>query len=389
MEIKMNLFTRTAPWVAATLLAAVSTFAQNSKCAPSAQKSCQPGKFYEQGHELVCTQMMAGYNAPARIDVRCSWDVYATGSFLYWQPTEENLELGISNSTPYADIEDDGIAGNVIDMNFKFKPGFKVALGMNFDHDNWDAFAEYTWLHGTSSTYSNGPSALGGGILPFWGTPHLIDGNEYNTASGNWNVKLDFLDVAMARSYYVGTSLSFRPMVGARAAWIRQTYLANYLNNGDNAINVGDGGASFVSDTSVKNRSRSWGLGPRMGLGTNWMVGQGLRIYGDAAADVLYTRYTLQFKQTDSDLSTLHETVRQKHIDYLRTHLDLEIGIGWGMYLDNNNWHIDLAAGYGFQVFFDQNMFRHYSDSSNYANSFAPNGNLFVNGLTATARLDF
>ena len=43
--------------------------------------------------------MIPAYNATARIDVRGSWDIYTTGSYIFWQPREENLELGIVNKT--------------------------------------------------------------------------------------------------------------------------------------------------------------------------------------------------------------------------------------------------------------------------------------------------
>ncbi|MDE3046910.1 MAG: hypothetical protein KGI83_01020, partial [Verrucomicrobiota bacterium] len=82
----------------------------------------------------------------------------------------------------------------------------------------------------------------------------------------------------------------------------------------------------------------------------------------------------------------------QTKLGTLRSHMDLELGFGWGMYLDCNNWYIDLAAGYGFQVFYDQNMFRRYVESGTgaaSANSLVPGGNLYVHGLTATATLDF
>jgi hypothetical protein len=78
-------------------------------------------------------------------------------------------------------------------------------------------------------------------------------------------------------------------------------------------------------------------------------------------------------------------------LNTLRTHLDLEFGIAWGSYFDNNNWHVDLSAGYGFQVFFNQNMFRWFASTyyGSVAQSVSPNGNLYMHGLTASARFDF
>ncbi len=76
-------------------------------------------------------------------------------------------------------------------------------------------------------------------------------------------------------------------------------------------------------------------------------------------------------------------------IDFLRAHADFELGLGWGTYFDNNNWHIDFSATYGFQIFWDQNMFRNFESSVAPAKSFAPNGNLYVHGVTLNADFDF
>jgi hypothetical protein len=73
----------------------------------------------------------------------------------------------------------------------------------------------------------------------------------------------------------------------------------------------------------------------------------------------------------------------------VRTHLDLEMGLGWGSYFDNNNWHVDLSASYGYQVFFGQNMFRHFDSATRVGANTSQFGNLYVQGLTVTARVDF
>ncbi len=380
----LNTFSTTKSWMVASLLAATSVFAQDSNTAPATK--CRPQKSYEQGHELTASQMMAAYNAPARIDVRGAWDFYATGSFIYWQPQQENMELGISVPNNGLNLVDTSVVanpGSVINMSFDYKPGFKVGLGMNFDYDNWDAYAEYTWLHGTNSKSSNAPAG-GGAIYVFGYHPQVLatpgSTSVATTASESWKLKLDFADLQLARSYYVGTKLSFRPFLGARAAWIRQK--VDYASSLNTAVSL-----------SSTKQSRSWGLGPSIGLDTNWMLGYGLRVLGKAEADLLYTRYTLSDSQgavTTTTAALINQfSVSQKHIDYLRPHANLEMGFGWGSYFDNNNWHFDLLASYGFQVFWNQNMFRRFTDDVSRAASFLPNGDLFVQGLNLTARLDF
>lgn len=369
----MNLLTKTAPWVMGSLLAAVSAFGQtNSKC-PPAQKNMN------QGDELVANQYMAAYNAPARIDVRGAWDFYGTAAFTYWQPIQDNMELGVVDDTSNAHHLHNG---NVINMDFGYKPGFKVGAGMNFDHDNWDGFAQYTWFRGTSSTSSTQSESLSTTtIRPKWGVPTT---DRFFAASESWRLHMDLADLELARSYYNGMSLTFRPFFGVRGAWIRQHASVDYTRQQD----------ALTTSRNISEVVNSWGVGPRAGIYSNWLIGEGFRVYGNGAADLLYTRYThIGFKQltpTAGVISTDDISLNnQRDLGTVRTHLELELGLGWGTYFDNNNWHVDVSAGYGFQVFFNQNMFKQFTDRDNLALNNNPCGNLYMQGMTATARFDF
>jgi hypothetical protein len=255
----------------------ISALLLSASSLSAAVGACRPINSFEQGHELKQSQMAAAYNAPARIDVRGSWDVYFTGSYIYWQPSEENLELGISNASAAVALP---VNGNVVDMNFKYKSGFQVALGIFSDLNNWDALAQYTWLTGRHSSRANGPQD--GGLIPFWGHPA---NKETSVASGKsrWRLNIDFLDLNLGLSCYVGTRLTFRPFFGARAAWIDQKYKATYTPGG-----------TAVVPYQIRNTTTSWGLGPEVGLDTSWLLGWGIRFIGKAEADLLFTRYNLR-----------------------------------------------------------------------------------------------
>ena len=236
-----------------------------------------------------------------------------------------------------------------------------------------------------------------------------------------WNLKMDFVDATLGRWCWAGDQLSLRPFFGARGAWIRQTAMYAFLNNRGG---VGNGSADVLIETS-----RSWGIGPSFGLNADWLLGCGIRFFGAASADLLYTWYSLHRDEAEftgvtflgassesglSDFRTEGEfsqfllgligrveggfvggslahqmAVTQKHIAFLQPHADLELGFGWGSYFSEDRWHFDLSASYGFQVFWDQNMFRHFDDITMQQNSTLPSGNLYVHGLTATARFDY
>ncbi len=410
----LNLLTKTKPWVVASLLASTSIFAQQDNT------KCRPQKSFDQGHEMSQSQLMSGYNAPARVEVRGSWDVYATGSFIYWQAQQENMEIGLLSHNdpegktsygadlPFVSTGSNAYLNNmtVTSPNFTYRPGFKFGLGVNLDWDNWDGFAEYTWFHGSTGSgvkpqtgdtatgtslpngtylYSNLDAAGSYGVNAGTSVPYF-----YNNADQSWTLKMDFLDVSMARSYYSGTKLTVRPFFGARGAWIRQSINTTY-NGSTNYTN-----ANGYYNSHDNAYSSSWGVGPRAGFESNWLLGYGTRFLGNASADILYTRFVVHqdnkvvlHSSSGSATPVKTNAAVSQTIDLLRAHADLEMGFGWGSYFDNNNWHVDLSAMYGFQIFWDQNMFRNFVSFNQQAKSFAPNGNLYVHGLTMNARLDF
>lgn len=309
-------------------------------------------------------------------------------SFIYWQPTEDNLEIGAVNNIGGTAGT---IRGNVVDMDFDFKPGFKIGVGGYFTYDNWDSHGEYTWLHTTNkeSTSVNSSASSTQTILPMWGSPATAGAFVYNSASAKWKMNMDILEVDLGRWCYVGTQLLFRPAFGARAAFIRQNYNVTYQAN-----NPFPGNSTFRKSV-VNSKSHSWGIGPQTSLNANWLVGYGLRFFGIGEADLLFTQYSsLESNENNTPLapstaSLAQFSMKQDDHNTLRAHLDLQLGIGWGMHWSCHGVYTDLQLGYDFQVFFDQNMFRHYNNASMTANSQAPNGSLYIQGLTAQFLISF
>jgi len=119
------------------------------------------------------------------------------------------------------------------------------------------------------------------------------------------------------------------------------------------------------------------------------MIGEGFRMIGNGSVDILYTR--VQTTNTKEQLAVtgfapITFAFPEARPDFLMPHMALEYGFGWESYFDCNNWHIDLLATYGFQVFWDANLFREM-DSNAYGK--LSNGNLYMHGLTVSAKLDF
>jgi hypothetical protein len=325
--------------------------------------------------------MSCGYNAPFRYKTSGCCDFYVKGSFIYWQPLEEGLTFAKTIENQPIISTGPFLGSEMIEMDFDYKPGFKVGVGLLSDYDNWDVFFEYTWFHQTQTQIKNPPKS--GRLLyyPWFNSQNVQEANQPYALDikSSWNLDMDLINLELARSYFVGRKLTFRPFVGAKAMWIDQSIniLANIIDWGNK---------------EVKNRSQSWALGARSGLYTNWILGKGFKSFANLAACLLYTDYHKVSKDEDA-IDTV--TFGSRYMDssnkfrYLRTSLEFTLGFGYGCYFSNNN-HFDFNIGYDFNGFFHQNMMRFYSDELSSASAIDHlAGNLYTHGLNASFMLNF
>lgn len=414
----LNTFTKKMPWVVASILVATSIFgdakelaADSTNCRPKPveqkpcpqPKPCPPKPCCEPVPQI---QLMPAYNAPARIDVRGSWDLFVGASFIYWEAMQDDMDFAasvVSNTAgSFSTAPGAKTTAKVIGHDFSYKPGFKILAGMNFDHDHWEGFAEYTWFSSKTSASASAetpPSGEYSTLMPTKGSAYLLtnagasEERGFNSGTQQWNLSYQALNTVLARTYYVGKNLTFRSMFGPRFAWFSQTKEQAFLG--------GTGGGTAPNSSNLYNGNfdekqsfSSWGAGLVAGLDTNWIIGEGFRLIGNGSFDILYTRV-----QTSNDKDTLTDNTvptlptvfgfQTGRPDFLMPHSNLEFGFGWGSYFDCNNWHIDLFATYCFQTFWGANLFREFNDDVQATNSRLSDANLYMHGLTTGLRLDF
>lgn len=389
------------------------------------------------------------YNAPYRLDFRCGWDLFVTGSLLYWKPTEENIEIGeinistLKTTTIGRTLSINDIKNSIEKqlVNFKYNLGFKAGLGIDFCYDNWELYGEYTYHHSKNKiaiprlpkefTTKSGLTQTSS-IVPFWNLSIVpINSREpttsiIKTASGEWNLKLDLGDLELARKYYVGNHLVFRTFGGLRVAWIKQTYSAHYksvftggfgtdhLSPEISSLEIdlstdfisleeqeADPGATlkpqppiFTSNASLS----SWGVGPRVGVDTEWLLCKGFRIFLDSSASILFTKYTTETASTHSSSFLLHPTppniktitntsfINSDDPCFLRPQAEITIGSGWGDYFACGKFYLDIEVGYTFNVFWNQNMFPGQMNTTDVKEK---GGDLYFQGLIVSASFAF
>jgi len=317
----------------------------------------------EQGHPLESKDLPQEYNAPARFEVKRPSDIYISASFIYWQAREGGLEVA-SAVSPLPTID-----SRFISMDFKFNPGFKILFGVNFVHDFWTAYGEYTRLYLTDHTSSYVPNDTV--LVPIWLDTDIGLNNPYYV-KGIWHLQLNVLDISFSRPYYVGYMTIIDPIFGLKAWWIGQTYNALY---------------SYQEELLVDSykHTRIWALGPRGGANIGWHFAGGFKITTKACFALLYEHFKTRSVIYIEEAKAFDERYSVQQIAPV---IEMATGISWGSYLLRSMLHLETGLSYEFQLFFSQNVLRNYKDMAK--NNVDSNiGDLLLQGLTLNLRFDF
>ncbi|NGX62753.1 MAG: hypothetical protein KR126chlam6_00153 [Candidatus Anoxychlamydiales bacterium] len=323
------------------------------------------------GCDIPQPSCTSAYNHPANIDVCGSWDFFVTGTFLWWQPRQDQMELA---QTLYANQSIN--VGSIHGLSFDWEPAFKVGAGYNFNWDNWLAYVQYTRVNSSTSSTVNNTVETGKTFHDTWLT-QTTDA-DLQKVVGKWDLNFNIIDLECSRPYYNGKKLTFTTHYGLKGGWIDQK-----LKIDSSTATVGYS-AEYSTD--------SWLIGPRAGIYTNWNFCEGFRAFGNVAASIFYQKFN---KMTYRELAVNDPTQWLRATDYststLSPSLEMLVGFGWESYFANNNWHFDGFVGYETQVYFHQNMLRFHEQISLSAPPYSFNtpGDLVFHGLTVTARVDF
>ena len=347
------------------------TLQKDSNTSKKSKKAITNYQDFDQGHPVQEYQMRDAYNAPARINVSNPWNVFVQGTFLYWQPLQENMSLGV-----HYEVVNLVSQGHIITMDFDWDPAFKVALGFHFNHDDWTLFGEYTRFHSTNTKIEHlNTNWQMHGDRVWWPITYYAAETIY----GKWQLEMDLIDLLLARSYYLGTNLLLMPYCGLRIALIDQKLYGYYTK-------------TRPDDTIYSSiKSDSWGVGPRAGINFNWFFISPFWAYFNIAASLPYTKYTVKYT-ADDDNDSIELSYKSKNTyHFLRPNIELGLGLGTGCYFADNQAHFDFTVGYEFHTFWGQNMLRYYASETrcnDYPNTYYP-GSLFLHGFATSLRFDW
>ncbi|NGX34368.1 MAG: hypothetical protein K1060chlam1_00721 [Candidatus Anoxychlamydiales bacterium] len=320
-------------------------------------------KKYSQGHLIENSQVMPGYNSPAKIDIGKELDVFASGTYLFYQPIEKGLSYAYSVNNPQFTIE------RFFEMHSNYKSAFKVALGFSTNYDDWVYTLEYSRIH-----FSKAKKVEQRAIntwIHFVTTPEVMT----NTRA-KWSSKIDILDLTFARPFYSGTYFLLTPLFGVKGGRIDQSFNTDSTRESDEAI------------LYSRDKIDSYLIGLLGGAKTKLLIFWGFNFYTDVKASLFYQRFKVKNRQNSaSDPTSLFDN-SINIVRYINPNLLISSGFEWGSYFSNKSKHISFLVGYEANVFFNQNLMVELKDLqiNNRTNDI---GDLFFHGIVANLKINF
>ena len=296
--------------------------------------------------------------------------LFATGEILLWKAQQEDLSFAVKSASTTS-IQ----RGKTKDPKFNWDFGFRVGLGYNIPHDNWDVSASYTQFQTQSHTQEYAPA--GGALFPSWeyaGAP-----SDYVTkAIANWRLHLQLGDLELGKAIGVSKWLSIRPHIGVRSAWIFQKYKIQY--SGGTAVPFGD-----RDDVNMTNNFL--GIGGRVGMDSVWGLCPGFSIFGDGALSLLSGFFAVHQTEQLHNAGTTYVNLSYNPTNVV-TMFDLALGFQYDKFFHHRKYHLGVKLGYEFNYLFDQTQFMQFI-SGNPGSFNSSNGDLSLMGVTLGFRFDF
>lgn len=298
-------------------------------------------------------------------------DVYLTAEFIIWTARQDHMAfVGVGNRNGLAQGKDES-------FKWKFSPGFKVGVGILFDHDGWDLYANYTWLvtRNTKRTVTPDDNLDQLTDYGFLSTNVLSSGAQFNEESANWEHDFNAIDLELGRNFFVSSCLKLRPNFGLKGTWQKQRVHAEGLRfAGEDEV-----------ETTGKHHNHFWGVGMRGGLDTAWQFTTTTSLFGEMTGALLWGQFDMESRIEQNNLSTgglttLLDTATRFHS--IKPVFEFYGGARWEDWFCCCAYHVALEVGWEIQWWGSQNQFYYLLTQTRL-------GDLILQGGTIKMRLDF
>ncbi len=298
---------------------------------------------------------------------------------LYWQASQQGMTYGqVANffaAIPASPLADQSLFGNELNVNFKFTPGVRVFFGFKPYEDYWNIDFIWTHLNSKATGASNNPDAISGPVVipsAQYEIPQPQSNNGIN-ATAAWTAHFNTFDVDLHKEMVAHKTVNLTAHMGLRSLWLNQTYNVISLNTWNTTLDP-----RFI-DAEGSMVQKMWGVGPMVGLSSEWTIYEGLHFFGQAALTLMWSHVN------STDIGTIlvddPAVTTNKNASFYTTLPEISAMIGAEYsYQFESETKLSVRLGWDFQTLFNANYL---------GGTYNPYGNFNLSGLTAGLRLDF
>ena len=306
--------------------------------------------------------------------------------FLWWSAQNNGFIVAYNQkNSDFVTPAEPGDSGSVLRLHPEWDPGFRFGIGYNSVYDRWDLFANWTWYanHTTRDDAATGSFPQGFYTVNPDYSPADADPFDYGLLHGSWQLWHNSVDLELGRAFYITQKLSLRPHWGVRGAWLRQKFLSRFTDPRHDT-------SSYRDEYHYKNDF--WGVGPRLGLNTDYHIGMGFSVIGRGAASLLYGQSKAEiFEKTQfaEDSATELAVKMEDYLTQLAPAFQLYLGLGWEACVQSDRVFFGIDAGWETNYYGNQ-----YQVPTVLLDRPAPlptigNQPVTMQGLTVNAHVDF
>ncbi|MCB1115487.1 MAG: autotransporter outer membrane beta-barrel domain-containing protein [Chlamydiia bacterium] len=289
-------------------------------------------------------------------------DLFVTANFIWWRVSQDGLDYAtngfVSGGAPAdAPFSNNAQKGYMQSVGKDWSPGFKVGLGMNLDHDGWDLYLKYAWLHANDSSSIAGKNVALVTFALSGGENGPLSRTTDGSAKSHWDLHFNVLDLELGRNFSLSQFLNMRPYIGLKGTWQCQNQTVRLFGNGF-TVEVAEAQNNRLSVTGpfvTKQAQDTWGVGIRGGFNLSWLLSRSWSLYGDLSWTALMTSYhKLRRIDTLYDITTSGKQVTGNYDNPTTYHVnpiaELELGLRWDTYFANGDYHFLIQAGWEEQM---------------------------------------
>jgi hypothetical protein len=277
--------------------------------------------------------------------------------FLYWTAKNPGFSCyAYEQKNALFDLEniEDQDFGSIVRLDSKWDPGFRFGAGWNTNFDRWDVFVDWTWYRNHSKESRNLEDASDSELRGFYPISFFNESSTpYQNVSSSWHMLHNAIDIELGRAYYITKSLSLRPHLGFRGGCINQNSKTHF-----NQILISGSASVLTTDIINKAKNNFWGVGPRIGIHSQWHIANSSwSILGKASTSLLLGETRTHFQNKYFITNETDYVIAQDfkdNISQLVPNLQIFLGLDWGSCLECDMYYLGINAGWETDIYWNQ-----------------------------------